>query len=404
MDRAGTALLLLLAPVVLGAQEALIWNEEDLLAAVTRDHPAAVAIREERDRGEAEVTRAELLPNPTLEASREEPDGAAWETAALLTWAPFDPRRGLRREVAERGLAAAESRLAAAGLGLRRELRAAYARWSVAWQRRELLAAHLGRVADLAERSRARAQAGEIPGLAARRFTLEEAQARADLGRAEATLAAARAEVVAWHPALPAVARPAAPLLPPAPVAGPDLARRPDLLALEQEVERAAALLRLSRRVAEAPRLGLGWKRIEDGRVASSGPVVSVGWTLPLFDRQQADQREAEVRLTTARAELELGRSRAEAGLAGTLAAYERLRAEAELAAQAASSIAEIVEGAATAYQLGESSLTDVLDTLRAALAARITVLEARDAALAVHRDLEAAFGQPLTPHSGDLP
>ncbi len=404
MDRAGTALLLLLSPAVVGAQEALTWTEEALLAAVTRDHPAAVAIREERERSEAEVTRSALLPNPILEASREEPDGAARETAALLTWAPFDPRRSLRREVAASGLAAAESRLAAAGLGLRLELRGAYASWAFAWQRRELLAAHLGRVTDLAQRSRARAEAGEIPGLEARRFSLEEAQARADLGRSEATLAAARAEVAAWFPALPAGARPVAPLLPPAPVAAPDLSQRPDLLAREQEVERAAALLRLSRRVVEAPVLGFGWKRLEESTAAASGPVVSVGWMLPLFDRRQADQREAQARLTTARAELELGRSRAEAGLAGTLAAYERLRAEAELAAQATSSTAEIVDRSSTAYQLGESSLTDFLDSLRAAVAVQIAVLEVREATLAMHRDLEAAFGQPLTPNPGDLP
>lgn len=404
MHRAGIASLLLLAPAVLGAQGALTLTEEELFAAVTRDHPAAVALREERERSEAEVTRATLLPNPTLAASYEEPDGAARETAALLTWAPFDPRRALRREVAARGLAAAESRLEAAGLGLRLELRAAYARWALAWERRELLAAHVGRVSELAQRARARAEAGEIAGLAARRFTLEEVQARADLGRAEAALSVARAEVAAWNPALPAGARPAAPLLPQAPVAAPDLSRRPDLLAREREVERAEALLRLSRRVAEAPVLGLGWKRIEDGLATASGPVVSVGWTLPLFERRQADRREAEARLATARAELELARSRAEAGQAGTLAAYERLKAEAELATQAASSTAQMVDGAATAYQLGESGLTDFLDTLRAALAVRITVLEVRDAALAAHRDLEAVFGRPLTSVSGDLP
>jgi hypothetical protein len=83
-----------------------------------------------------------------------------------------------------------------------------------------------------------------------------------------------------WHPALPQGARPAAPSLPPPPAAAPGLASRADLAARDREVERAEALGRLARRIVEAPALGLGWKRIEEGQSSASGPVVSVGWTL----------------------------------------------------------------------------------------------------------------------------
>ena len=264
-----------------------------------------------------------------------------------------------------------------------------------------MLAAHFAQVGELAERARARARSGEIPGLAARRFTLEEAQARADLGRAEARLAGAWAVLTAWSPGIPQEARPAPLPLPPAPGALPDVAGRPDLAAREREVERAEALRRLSGRIFEAPALGLGWKRVEDRSAEASGPVVSAGWTVPLFDRRQADRREAEARLTTARADLELARVRAQAERAGALAAYERLRAEAAEAERAAGETGTLLTGAATAYHLGESGLTDLLDTLRAALAARITALEIREAALAAQRDLEAATGRPF---SGDLP
>ncbi|HYO16648.1 MAG TPA: TolC family protein, partial [Thermoanaerobaculia bacterium] len=123
--------------------------------------------------------------------------------------------------------------------------------------------------------------------------------------------------------------------------------------------------------------------------------------TVPLFDRRQADRLEAEARLSTARVELELARARAAAERAGALAAYDRLRTEAIEAGRAAAEIGDLLAGAAAAYQLGESGLTDLLDTLRAALAARITALEVREAALAAQRDLEAATGRPL---SGDLP
>ena len=392
MQRA-IVLFLFLAP------EAFALTEEEFLAAVSGSHPAAVALAGERELAAAEALRASLLPNPAIEATVEElPD--ARETAAGVTWTP-PLGRALRREAAERGLDAAESRLEAARFRLRLDLREIYAEWAFAWERRELLAAHLARVGELAERARARAEAGEIPGLAARRFTLEEAQARADLGRAEARLSAARAALAAWHPGIVPEARPAALPLPPPAGAVPELALRPDVAAREREVERAEALRRLSERIFEAPALGLGWKRIEDRSAEASGPVVSAGWTVPLFDRRQADRREAEARLATARADLELARVRAQAERAGALAAFERLRTEAAEADRAAAETGDLLAGASASYQLGESGLTDFLDTLRAALSARITALEVREAAAEAQRDLEAAAGRPLT---GDLP
>lgn len=409
MQRARFAVpvLLLWVPAALAAQGGPIVTEEELLAAVAESHPAVAALAGERGVAAAEVLRAGLLSNPAVEATVEEPGGGLRETTAGVTWTPpLDGRRALQREAAEKGLTAAESRVAAARLRLRLDVRQAFAEWAFAWERRELLAAHLARVGELASRARARAEAGEIPGLAARRFTLEEAQGRADLGRVEARLAAARAEVAAWYPALPADARPAPPPLSAGPTASPDLAGRPDLVAREREVERAEALRRLAGRVNEAPSFGLGWKRVEERSGESSGPVVSVGWTLPLFDRRQADRLEAEARLTAARADLELARARAEAQRAGALAAFERLLAEAAGAAGAATAAEEALAGAEAAYRLGEAGLTDFLDTLRSALEARTTALEIREAIAAAERELEAAAGRPLdsTSSPGDLP
>lgn len=402
MQRACIILFFLLVPTASVAQEAPAVTEAEFLAAVTVEHPATVALGGEREIAAAEAVRASLLPNPVIEATIEEPSGAARERTAGVTWTPpLDGRRALRREAANKGMAVAESRLEAARLRLRLDLRAVYAGWAFAWERRELLAGHLTRIAELAERARARARGGEIPGLAARRFTLEASQARADLARAEARLAVAHSAVAVWSPSIPPNARPVTgPLLPPA-GSIPDLARRPDLVAREREVERAEALRRLSSRIFESPALGLGWKRIEDRRTTASGPVVSAGWAVPLFDRRQGDRREAEARLSTARAELELARVRAQAERAGALAAYDRLRAAAAAAESAAAETGDLMAGASAAYQLGESGLTDFLDSLRAALAARTTSLEVREDALTAQRDLEAASGRLL---SGDLP
>lgn len=408
MQRAGVALLLLVAPGALGGQEASILTEEELLAAVGRDHPAAVALARERDLAAAEVVRAALLPNPAVEATREKRDHDARESSASLTWVPpIDGRRALRRAAADQGLTAAEGRFASALLQLRREVRGAYAAWAFAWQRRELLAGQLSRVRELAERARARADAGEIAGLAARRFALEEAQARADLARAEATLATARAVVAAWYPQLGDGAVPAVPALPPAPEAAArvataaKIADRPDVAAAAREVERAETLERLSRRIVEAPAVGLGWKRVEDGPAVSSGPVFSVAWTVPLLDRRQAERGAAQAELSAARADLAVAQARARAGLSVAHVAYAGLRAAAEDARRAAAGVERILAAATAAYQLGESGATDLLDALRAALGIRVTAFDAEEAALASHRDLEIAWGRPLTADGG---
>jgi outer membrane protein TolC len=51
---------------------------------------------------------------------------------------------------------------------------------------------------------------------------------------------------------------------------------------------------------------------------------------------------------------------------------------------------------ATAAFRAGESSLTDLLDGLRAASAARLGEIDLREQALAAHRELEAALGRPL--------
>ncbi len=406
MRHARCVVLGLLLAAELRAQEPTL-TEESFLAAVA-EGPALAILAEERARAQAEQLRAGLLANPGLEVAREAPDGAARETIAALTWTPpIGGRRALRREAAEHGLAAAERRLDVERLRLRLVLREAYAGWALAAERRDLAAARLGRVGQLAARERRRAEAGEVPGLAARRLALEEAEAQADLGLAEAELARWRAEVTAWAPELSAGARPALPQPPPIPGALVLAAAPPAVEARRLEAERAETLRRLAGRVFEAPELGLGWKRIEEQRAGeASGPVVSAVWTLPLFDRRQADRLEAEARLAAARAELALATRRAAAERAGALAAYERLAREAVQAAAAAGAAGAVEAGAEAAFRLGESGVTDLLDALRAAAAARTTARELRAAALAAHRALEAAAGRPLplAPAAGDQP
>ena len=55
------------------------------------------------------------------------------------------------------------------------------------------------------------------------------------------------------------------------------------------------------------------------------------------------------------------------------------------------------VESATATFRLGESRLTDLLETLRSVLSARLAALDLYAAALEAHRTLELAAGRPLS-------
>ena len=55
-----------------------------------------------------------------------------------------------------------------------------------------------------------------------------------------------------------------------------------------------------------------------------------------------------------------------------------------------------MIAAATAAFRAGEASLTDLLDSLRAAMEARLREIDLRGQALAAHRELESALGAAL--------
>ena len=141
-----------------------------------------------------------------------------------------------------------------------------------------------------------------------------------------------------------------------------------------------------------------GWQRQEAAESTVDGPIVGFSWTLPSSRRRRAHQGRAEARLTAAEARLELLQSQNEAGRAGARGAYEHLAQAAHAAHAATAGNAALAQAVTSAFRYGETDLTDLLETLRSALASELTALELHAAALAAHRELEAATGRPLTP------
>ncbi|MCM2258365.1 MAG: TolC family protein [Vicinamibacteria bacterium] len=372
-------------------------TEEQFLAAAGENHAAIRALGGELAQAESERRRAGTLANPRLEFWREEPDAVSTLTNWTVAWTPpLDGRFGLGKQAADASVAAAREELKLGQAEVRREMRRAFAEWSVAHARAAVLSRRLERITKLATQERHRARVGAESGLSARRLGLAEAEARADLREAEAGRARAVAAVRAWHPELAADAVPLLPPLAPPPVEAA-VGTSPAVTAAERRSEQAQLAQRLGGRFWGFPTLTAGVQRIEEAGVVRTAPLFAASWSLPLFDRNQATRAEAQVQAEIAAARLAQTRALNRAGIEGGVGAYTSLLTAVEEAAAAAADVERVIDAASAAYGAGEQSLTDLLDALGAAFQARLRELDLKAQALAAHREIEAALGRALT-------
>lgn len=376
-------------------------TESAFLAGFDENHVAVRAFTEDLARAEAARRRAGTLANPRLEFERESPEDNPTQTTWTAAWAPpLDGRLRLAREAAEAGVGAARERFAADRLRLRREARKAYADWALSIERREALQSQRALVDSLAEQVRRRAEVGEESGIGARRLLLASAEIGAELAVAEAEAVRAAALAQAWRPDLPASARPARPPLESPPTTAPP-GTRPALEALRFEVQQAELEGRLARRFLIFPEVSAGWQRLEHAGVEQTGAVFGVSWSLPLFDRSQAARIEAAGRQRALEARLAIATTRTRAELDASRAAYAILAARAREQALAIIETDRLADGATASFRAGESTVTDLLETLRSVREARLKEIELYAEALEAQRALEAAGG--LLPSTEEL-
>lgn len=394
------AVFALLIPCPARAQDRI--TEAEFLAVLNDGHAGVAALGDRVGAARAERIRAGLAPNPVVSFEREAPHDVARQTTWSVAWTPpfFDGRRGAAVRATKAGLAAATHELEASRLSLRSDLRAAFADWALASERRAILDHHRDLIGRLSSQMRSRAKSGEESGLAARRLALVALEVEAQAARTDVGATHAQARVRAWRPELPLEASPERPELP---VVSDTLETplRADVRARRSEVEAADWQLRAGRRVFRFPELAFGWQRIQGELTTNEGPVFGVSWALPLFERQQPERIAASARLSAARARLELAEARARTELPAARVAYARLRAAALLGLETIAESEQVETSAAASFRLGESRLTDLIEMLRSTLSARLAALELYEAALRAHRDLELAAGRPLTPDGG---
>lgn len=376
-------------------------SENQYLSILGEGLPALQALTDRVGAARAERARAGQLQNPVAIFEYESPGDGLEETIWGVAWKPpFDARWGASKRAATAGVDAAAHQYESDRLALRAELRRTFADWALAESRSAVVEAHLGLVRELARRMGARASSGEESQLAARRLAFSAVEVEAEAARVAGAAAHARAMAYALHPALPPQA---AAELPPLPETDDTLrtAAPPEVLARTSEVEQAEWELKSGGRFLEFPEFAFGWRKIEAGTGSIDGPVVRVTWPVPLFDRQQPDEIRATAQLEAARGRLSLTRARAEAAMLASRSSFDRYRQAALHAMEITDESDRVVESATAAFRLGESRLTDLLETLRSVLAARLAALDLYAAALEAHRSLELAAGRPLIAEEG---
>lgn len=345
-----------------------------------------------RELAEADSMAAALWPNPTLDYSRERMRGVPGASGVLATvdetWQiaqTFDisGRRGLRQEAAARRFDATVASNSARRGELAAEILRRFhevLRGQLGVRATETWAQRFTRIAAIVDKL---ARGGEASGYDRRRLAHERqtAEARLTVERAALDRNRTRLAALLGKPGMgdgEVVGTLLPPPLPALDTALAALEQRPDLLMLSRRAD-AADLERRAAARGWVPdiTLGVGAKRSDNGIFQDNGAIVTLSIPLPLFDRQQAEEKRAAAAALNARAEYGLARSRAAGEVRGLQRQLEQLaQAATAYRATAIAASTELLRIAEAAYQGGESTVLELLDAYRGALEAELTALD----------------------------
>ena len=365
-------------------------TESEFLAVLDGDHPALREAAQELALVHAEGLARSAFASPQIHFAREDPSGPGGQTDWAVSWQLPDPRRRLDLASQDHAQRAAVARLDDDRRRLRFQMRAAYGGWALADARFERLEEHLRRVEALTRREHERARRGEASGLDSHRLELAAADLRVRRTLAEQARIEARAQIRVWYPDLPTEARPVLALPEPPNAAADDTVDPPRIRAARAELEAQALARRAAQSLLRSPEVSAGWLREGSGEAANDGVSLGLSWTLPLGGERRARQATAEAHWSRSQARLDSALRQVEAQRRAARDAFELLASS----HQDALSLQERNDGKLAAmeraFQLGESSLTDLLDLLEAVTSLDLAILDLHGRLLAAHREVEA--------------
>lgn len=388
--------LLAAAPVHAQAVPTRLTEAESVSLALG-DGDFARGAQARRDAARAGADAITRFENPSLSVSRNTLSGPVedeeeWEIGFVQ---PLDltGRRSALREAAVAEAEATDADVQRRTHERRAQARRAYVDCAVAVERAAATAGYRDRLTGAERIVAERSAAGDTAVYDLRRVRVEARAAEAEARLAEGEIAAECATLARLTGTPGALA--AEPLRPPALIPNMEPVRA-DLVARERRVEAAGYATRAAERSRwPEVQLGVGWRRVEALGFEADGPQVSVGVTIPLFDRGSARVREARALEHAEAADLALARREAlaevEAAEARAIAAVEAVRV-AETARDDAGRLGVTAE---TAYQAGEIGVTELVDAYRAAHEAELSIIEMTGHANLAAIELELAQGGP---------
>jgi cobalt-zinc-cadmium efflux system outer membrane protein len=398
------AALLVASSLMAGPGQAapVVWDEARAAAVFGEANPRVTAIREQIEVARAEAVAAGVLPNPTLEANREQvflAGGPAEENRlAVQAPIPVGGKRELRLAIAQSGIEAAEARADQQIRALIHDFRMAFVQAHRHEAGASVLADGLSTFRRLERVAETRQKAGESAGYDILRLRLGRSALDARLNESTARAGEERARLAGL------LGRPIEGTLAPAELGTvPEaatlieqaLARRPDVRLLRAEEAQAALALELAERGRwPDPELALGLKQTNEPTVQGLGYTAGLVWALPVFDRGQGSAARARAERTRLQAEVSALETQlrveipaARASLLARMASIERLNRD------VLARVPEVLRVAELAYREGEQGVTPLLDAHQAALEARLQSLDLMLAARLARLDLERLVG-----------
>lgn len=398
-----------LPPVPPAAERSEDWSGPvtmaRLVATAQAQHPTTVAIQAARAAAAAQVRQAGVWNNPELEVSvgRTKPrmDGVERDTpyggslSQRLTWWGA---RNARITAARAQQSAAEAEAQVSMLGLQADVRRAAIIYAVASEA-ALQAEDEARIAsELAVMTETRLTAGEADRATAARARLEATTTALQRDARRREVATALAALRIWcDPALPDGLVITDALGTDAPLDADRLAaaaeRHPQLRALAETAGAAAASVDAERQ-SRVPDLTVGIFADREDEKDTYG--LTLGFEIPLWNRNEAGIAIAEAERTKAHAAARSERLRLRRDLAEALGAAQTAQREAtSLTTEAMPVAEEAIRLRQAAFQAGEASLSDLMEARRAVLAVRAELRDARRRAALAVVDLGMAVGDP---------
>ena len=333
-------------------------------------------------RAESDLTAAKTWPNPQLELSREEL-GDETETAVWLRQA-FDlsGRRGFSSQAAEAALEAVRLELDASRAERRAEILRLFHQTLYHQRREALIGRWLERYARVERSMRRREEAGDVSGYDRLRISRERdslmASQREELMGLEAAFWKLRESLGLKEQRFDSLD---GELLPDDP---PDLGQvlenlpnQPGLQSLRYQSEAGHFEVQAARR-AKVPELvlGLGHKQFDSPQGDESGLMLSAGFTLPLFDRGEAQRQKAASNWRERQSEYRLAQVRVKTEAERRWGQARQSLDNARLyLAQSLNDAHELLRIAETAYENNELGVLELIDAYRSALDADLNAL-----------------------------